>query len=695
MWVELHGVVGIVRVRLQLTPDPPFFSLCTLTFLGQPKVDLACVPLTKKGLNIMDLPLISNFVQSAVDAAMAGYVAPKSLTLDLKSMITGDGIKKDTTARGILIVRIKRAFDFKEGDMGTLITDGSADPYVTVGWAKFGKPVWSTRVILSDMKPCWDETAFVLVTPQELNVDESLRLQLWDSDRTTADDDLGRIEVNLKSIMTDSRSNGRMCDRTDGFKALKAGEGMPGNLEWSVGYFTKTRILDSQLAEQSEDPDVKNIDQLKKKVYEESERKLREAKTDESSEIEQQKAQDLKERQDELMVKSPPPDKYLSGILSIQIHQVIGLELEAINRNRRNINDEGSDEEEEGDDLPSSYCNIIINHQKVYRSRTKPKNAKPFFNAGCERFIRNWQTTDIHISVRDARVHENNPLLGVVYLPLGKVFAERSQVSGLFPLAGGIGFGKVRLSLLFRAVHLEAPRQLLGWEYGTIEIQPSIRAIELPEDLRGMRLKVRTNVGKGKFHSDKENGWTSKKNRPVRLAVKKRYTNALVIEFRKDSVIHDSTPAFAVLWLKDITDDEDETITLSVYKGDLKRATSCVLEDPGEKVGAIEIKLKYWNGLSGYHEKLRQKDRNLADVMEVLDTAKDSINENDYDDAGDSSSSEDDSGDDTEAEDEDEKALAEDGERGPISQAKDYFKHKDQMHRKHRGLMQWKVRLYN
>lgn len=66
VWVEMRGLVGVMRLRMQLTPDPPFFSLCTLTFLGQPKVDMSCVPLSKKGLNIMDLPLISNFVQSAV-----------------------------------------------------------------------------------------------------------------------------------------------------------------------------------------------------------------------------------------------------------------------------------------------------------------------------------------------------------------------------------------------------------------------------------------------------------------------------------------------------------------------------------------------------------------------------------------------------------------------------------------------------
>lgn len=139
VWVDLRGIVGTMRLRLQLCPDPPFFSLCTLTFLGQPKVDISCTPLSRHALNLMDVPLISNFVQSAVDAAMAEYVAPKSLNLDLKDMLSGDDFKKDTNARGVLVVHVKRGYDFKTGDTGIpLIKDGSSDPYVSVGWAKFG-----------------------------------------------------------------------------------------------------------------------------------------------------------------------------------------------------------------------------------------------------------------------------------------------------------------------------------------------------------------------------------------------------------------------------------------------------------------------------------------------------------------------------------------------------------------------------
>lgn len=242
----------------------------------------------------MDVPLISHFVQSSVDAAMAEYVAPKSLTLDLKDMLVGDDFKKDTNSRGVIVVTIKSAIDFKEGDGGIGPIKGSADPYVTVGWAKFGKPLWSTRILQNNMEPIWDETCFVLVSPEELNVDEKLRLQLWDSDRNTADDDLGRIELDVKGLMKGNDTNGKMHDREDGFKSLKAGQGMPGKLKWSVGYFSKTRITDDQLTAQEEDPDIKNIDQLKEKVYRESENKLREASKDESDEIEQQKAQDFK-----------------------------------------------------------------------------------------------------------------------------------------------------------------------------------------------------------------------------------------------------------------------------------------------------------------------------------------------------------------------------------------------------------------
>ncbi|KAI5275962.1 hypothetical protein E4T47_01191 [Aureobasidium subglaciale] len=636
VYVDLRGFVGIMRCRLQLTPDPPFFALCTFTLLGQPNVDVACTPLTRKGLNIMNLPVISHFVQTAVDAAMAEYVAPKSMTINLQDMIAGEDFKKDTRAKGVIIARIKRAFEFKEGDPGIpLVREGSADPYVSVGWAKFVKPLWSTRVILSEMNPHWEETAFILVTADELNVDERLRIQLWDSDRFTADDDLGRIEMDLKELMRNEETRGKMSDRIDGFKALHAGERLPGKLEWSVGYFPKAHIVEEQLKRQTEEPEIRSRDALEKMVEESANRKLREAKKDESRETEQLKLQQYKEVEDAMIISAPPLPDYPSGILAIQIHEATGLEVRAHhNAARYNDEPEPSGFEEQGDELPSCYCNIILNHQKIYRTRVKPKNAKPFFNAGTERFVRDWRTAEVYIVVRDARVHEDDPVMGIVRLPLVDIMSKRSQVNNTYPLYGGVGYGRVRVSMVFRAVESHLSKEMLGWDWGTLVVDPRITAsTNFPSELQGCRMKIQTSVTVAhmKAHKD-EHAWVSRHNNGVHLGVRRRYASCLVIQFRKDAALRDKTAGFAVLWLCDIADNEDVSLTLPVWKGDLKRATTCKLESYGDKVGEINLKLKFCRGLSRYHKRLAKHDKHLSDVTEVVETARFQMTNNEQDD---------------------------------------------------------------
>ena len=57
---------------------------------------------------------------------------------------------------------------------------------------------------------------------------------------------------------------------------------------------------------------------------------------------------------------------------------IAGLQLQSLNKDRK-----GDDGDEE-DDLPSSYCTIILNGTKAFKTRTKPKNSGPFFNASVE-----------------------------------------------------------------------------------------------------------------------------------------------------------------------------------------------------------------------------------------------------------------------------------------------------------------------
>lgn len=415
-----------------------------------------------------------------------------------------------------------------------------------------------------------------------------------------------------------------------------------------------------------------------------------------------------------MISSTPPSNNFPTGIFSIQIHQINGLEFEKINKTQAE-GDEGDETEAGSGDLPSSYCTIIVNHLTVYRTRTKPKSSKPFFNAGTERLVRDWRTSEAMVSVRDSHVHENDVLMGIVYLPLGKLLRERSQVMDWYPIVGGIGYGRVRISMVFRSLELQMPKELLGWDYGTIEITSPITSKDIASDLGSMRLKVHSAINRGKMytsHTDTagESRWTGKRDRPVRIAIRKRYSSCLVVEFRKNQII-DKTPAFAVLWLKDVPDEEERTFTLPVWRGDsnkLKRAQSnCTSENLGEKAGTINVPLKFYRGLGAYHHRLARRSPNLQDVLEVLSTANDS-HELRTAMAGDddTSSSDSDSSDDSDSDGESgsgPKQAANDlvkkinpmagGGCGEpvVDQIKDYKKNEKQLHRRHRGLMQWKV----
>jgi hypothetical protein len=371
-----------------------------------------------------------------------------------------------------------------------------------------------------------------------------------------------------------------------------------------VGYFSKTRIQNCQLQKQTFDPEIRSLEQLEKKANAICERKLREAHIKEgrhkhqADELEQQKAQEMKDMQDAMIVSSPPPEDYPSGIFSIQIHQIVGLELEQISKTETDKAREGNEEEEEGEGLPSAYCTVIINHSKVFKTRTKPKNAKPFYNAATERYIADWRNAEVIVSVRDARVKEDNPLLGIVHLPLGEVFKDRSQVNGFYPLAGGLGYGRIRLSMVWRGVQLQASPQALGWSYGTLEVKPMISDIEIPQELNNLKLRFHTDLGSGKMYpSTHDQGWYAKNEQSLKLAVHKRYSSCLAIFFQHKGLLHDKPVAFAIVWLRDLVDDEEKDVTVTVWKGDFERAKVNALPEPGEKIGSMKLGLAFWSGM--------------------------------------------------------------------------------------------------
>ena len=111
--------------------------------------------------------------------------------------------------------------------------------------------------------------------------------------------------------------------------------------------------------------------------------------------------------------------------------------------------------------------------------------------------MRDWRSGIVTVTVRDQRYRQHDPILGVVPLRLTDILQTSSQVTRWYPLDGGIGFGRIRISILFRSIETRLPPNMLGWEVGTFEFL-SDRIIALGYS-SSAKLKLRTGGSTGKI----------------------------------------------------------------------------------------------------------------------------------------------------------------------------------------------------
>lgn len=605
--VELQELVGTVRLRLAMTPEPPFLKTLTFTLMGVPHVTAGCVPMLEHGVNLLNLPLISQFVNYAIGAAASMYVAPKSMSLDMRAMLQGDDITKDVQALGVLWIRIHRAVGLSKQDKRGSKWGGS-DPYITLTFSKYGKPMYCTRVITDDLNPIWEETAALLVTPELIKADENLSVELWDSDRHSADDIVGKVELSMQKMI---QHPGKMYPQVSKLQGMDEGSEMPGELRWEVGYFGKPQF---RPALRTDGKNKALPDTLRDKP-----------------ELQDEKGQ-ANTATDDAVQHTPPDPLWPSGICSIVVHQIVNLELDNIkgtvgSRKGREFEPAkpyGEATEEQGKDLPTSYCTILYNDELVYRTRAKAVSSKPIFNAGTERFVRDWRNTILTVTVRDSRNRQHDPILGVVPLKLSDILETASQVTRWYPLDGGIGFGRIRISLLFRSIETRLPPQQLGWDVGTFEFTGE--RIVAKNYTHHARIKLRTGgsvgkVGRTACHALEEGGsgyyWDMAKastdGKPVRLPVKYRYRSPVVFELHIAN--KRKADAVAVLWLHTLIDNEPQEIDIPIYQtGCFARLTQNYINEeivgdeklPGledlKEIGRLQFTGRYKAGMDESHE---------------------------------------------------------------------------------------------
>lgn len=181
------------------------------------------------------------------------------------------------------------------------------------------------------MSRCIYGADIVLVTSDEIESGESLRLRICDADRFSADDAVGVVEVELADLIDQTSSLSEPRRRTDQLQSDAPGMKVSGSLTWSVRFAPIWHMPPEELERRMVDMKAKRrggctdnppfwLDWVERIVGEKpewvSERNERNKETLSWFTGEREK--------DEMEVMAKPSEEYRSGVLQFHIHQCTG-----------------------------------------------------------------------------------------------------------------------------------------------------------------------------------------------------------------------------------------------------------------------------------------------------------------------------------------------------------------------------------
>lgn len=190
--------------------------------------------------------------------------------------------------------------------------------------------------------------------------------------------------------------------------------------------------------------------------------------------------------------------------------------------------------------------------------------------------------------------------------------------------------------MLFRPVEAKLPLNLLGFDTGTLTVQDvsiKVTSDSMKMDLSKCQLRMKTSKAShddkvshraGKQREDGTLTWApNEDDSPLKgLPVRNRYSSALIMSFKEASAAAGLTrigrKAMAILWLRDIADNDDHTIEVSLWHvtdSDYSRLKMNYSPPDGnleawdddkekvKRVGSVWIHLKFKPGIGeGHHE---------------------------------------------------------------------------------------------
>ena len=85
-----------MRLKLKLINNYPYVKTTEFCFLSSPELKFTLKPLLP--INVMDIPLLQEFIANLVKSSLAWYIAPNTYSVDVEEMM-----KVDKTDKGNLI----------------------------------------------------------------------------------------------------------------------------------------------------------------------------------------------------------------------------------------------------------------------------------------------------------------------------------------------------------------------------------------------------------------------------------------------------------------------------------------------------------------------------------------------------------------------------------------------------------------
>jgi hypothetical protein len=266
--------------------------------------------------------------------------------------------------------------------------------------------------------------------------------------------------------------------------------------------------------------------------------------------------------------------------------------------------------------------------------------ATPFFNASTERFVKDWKAAHICIVVRDSRMRENDPIMGMVFfkvhislikmfvyilmdvVQLADLFKDGSMHTGSWSLQHGIGFGRIHLSFVFRPVLLTMPPSLIGFELGTVVVKGLTikfhdeslhETAEVRLATSGGYTKVKKGIPTAEASAEDSDSYEEAgKDTFLQLPILTRYHSALVLNARSKGFLRKNSLAMGTVWLRDLIDNHHEgVVRATLWKGsnfqeiqqNYSKPDENVQGVQGEAIGEVDLKVVFRPGISDVHEK--------------------------------------------------------------------------------------------